>query len=162
MSFSKILVALDRSSQAPIVFERALDIAEKDNASLLVFHCLSWQKESDIAPLVGTGMGLDPASSRLVRSMQQEVIENESKQVREWLHSYLQKAEQRGVVAEFHYKMGETSASICDMAHSWGADLIVVGRRGLRGISEILMGSVSNQVVHNAGCSVLVVQGSSA
>ncbi|HEY9810099.1 MAG TPA: universal stress protein [Halomicronema sp.] len=159
MSFTKILVALDRSSQAPLVFERALNIAQKDNARLLVFHSLSWQKEGEVAPLMGTGMGLDPASSRLVRSMQQEVIDHESTQVREWLQSYSDKASQCGVSAEFHYKVGETSASICDMAHSWGADLIVVGRRGLRGISEILMGSVSNQVVHNAGCAVLIVQG---
>ncbi|WP_442949349.1 universal stress protein [Nostoc sp.] len=42
---------------------------------------------------------------------------------------------------------------------SWGADLIVLGRRGLKGFAELLAGSVSNHVVHHSPCSVLVVQG---
>jgi nucleotide-binding universal stress UspA family protein len=44
------------------------------------------------------------------------------------------------------------------MAKSWQADLIVLGRRGLKGISEIFLGSVSNYIVHQALCSVLIVQ----
>ncbi|NEO65320.1 MAG: universal stress protein, partial [Moorea sp. SIO4G2] len=37
--------------------------------------------------------------------------------------------------------------------------LIVLGRRGLGGLKEMVLGSVSNYVVHHAPCSVLVVQG---
>jgi nucleotide-binding universal stress UspA family protein len=39
-----------------------------------------------------------------------------------------------------------------------GAELIVVGRRGLGGVRSFLLGSVSQQVVHRATCPVVVVQ----
>lgn len=38
-----------------------------------------------------------------------------------------------------------------------GADLIVVGSRGLGGFKELLLGSVSHQIVHHARCAVLIV-----
>lgn len=47
---------------------------------------------------------------------------------------------------------------IVDEADKWGADLIVMGSRGLGAWSRVLLGSVSNAVVHHAKCSVLIVR----
>ena len=47
---------------------------------------------------------------------------------------------------------------IVDEAEQWGADLIVIGSRGLGVWSRLLLGSVSNAVVHHAKCSVEIVR----
>jgi nucleotide-binding universal stress UspA family protein len=52
---------------------------------------------------------------------------------------------------------GPAAKEIIDKAERWRADLIVVGSHGY-GFWGRLLGSVSNYVVHNAPCSVLVVR----
>ncbi len=46
---------------------------------------------------------------------------------------------------------------ICSLARTWNADLVVVGRRGLSRVNELLRNSVSNYILHHAACPVLVV-----
>jgi len=53
---------------------------------------------------------------------------------------------------------GSPAQVIVDEAESWGADLIVMGSRGLGPWNRLLLGSVSNAVVHHANCSVEVVR----
>jgi nucleotide-binding universal stress UspA family protein len=56
---------------------------------------------------------------------------------------------------------GEPREEIPRIADEWGADLIVVGARGLSTVKGWLLGSVSTAVVHHAPCPVLVVKGRS-
>ncbi len=53
---------------------------------------------------------------------------------------------------------GDAGRAIVEKAREIGADLVVVGSRGLSGVTSFLMGSVSTHVVHAAPCSVLVVR----
>jgi nucleotide-binding universal stress UspA family protein len=53
---------------------------------------------------------------------------------------------------------GFARATIVDEAKEWGADLIVVGSHGLRGVSRILIGSVAETVAVHAHCSVEVIR----
>lgn len=53
---------------------------------------------------------------------------------------------------------GDPSEEIIRLASIYGADLIVLGNRGLKGLKRVIAGSVSSQVVADAPCSILVVK----
>lgn len=55
-------------------------------------------------------------------------------------------------------KEGDPRAEIIDHAAKWGADLIVLGSHGRRGLERFLMGSVAEFVSRHAGCSVEIVR----
>jgi nucleotide-binding universal stress UspA family protein len=62
----------------------------------------------------------------------------------------------QGVEASYHPAAGDAADSIVKVADQVGADLIVVGNRGMKGVRRVL-GSVPNSVAHQANCSVLIV-----
>jgi nucleotide-binding universal stress UspA family protein len=53
---------------------------------------------------------------------------------------------------------GNPKQAIVEEAEKWGADLIVVGSHGYKGLTKFLLGSVSQAVVSHARCSVEVVR----
>jgi nucleotide-binding universal stress UspA family protein len=57
-----------------------------------------------------------------------------------------------------HLRRGRADKEIVLLAEEEGADLIVMGSRGLGGIRQALMGSVSDSVVRHAHCPVMVVR----
>lgn len=57
-----------------------------------------------------------------------------------------------------HIRMGPASTAVVAFAAEQQADLVVVGTRGRRGVSRLLLGSVAEDVVRRAGCTVLVVR----
>jgi nucleotide-binding universal stress UspA family protein len=53
---------------------------------------------------------------------------------------------------------GEPSDALCEIAHETGGEaLVVVGRQGWSAVRELLLGSVSNRLVHRGDCPVLLV-----
>jgi nucleotide-binding universal stress UspA family protein len=57
--------------------------------------------------------------------------------------------------------IGNTRETILKQAEDWGADLIVLGSHGHRGINRFLLGSVSQALAAKAHCSVEIVRSSS-
>ena len=53
---------------------------------------------------------------------------------------------------------GPPGKAIVEEAERWGADLILMGSRGLGAWNRLLLGSVSTAVVHHAKCSIEVVR----
>ncbi len=62
-----------------------------------------------------------------------------------------------GVEVHEHVHSSAGATAILDVADEVGADLVVVGSRGLGAGKRMLRGSVSTKVAANAPCSVLVV-----
>jgi nucleotide-binding universal stress UspA family protein len=61
------------------------------------------------------------------------------------------------VQVERHVTGGSPAEALTDLAGRIGADLIVVGSKGMQGARR-LIGSVPNSVAHGAPCSVLVAK----
>ncbi|MGD1712754.1 universal stress protein [Dapis sp. BLCC M172] len=59
---------------------------------------------------------------------------------------------------EIEIVIGDPTEEIVRLSNFYGADLIMIGSRGLKGINRILQGSVSSQVIAEANCSVFVVK----
>jgi nucleotide-binding universal stress UspA family protein len=59
---------------------------------------------------------------------------------------------------ETHARQGDAADAILDVAEEQGADLIVIGNKGMTGAKRFLLGSVPNKVSHHAPCSVLIVR----
>ncbi|MEB3359951.1 MAG: universal stress protein [Synechococcales bacterium] len=158
MSYERILVALDFSNLSQVVFNQALELAQAHQASLRIYHAVTTDALLTPPPLSGE-LGLSPHLIEQSYRAEHALFEHQLAQVKESIEHYRQVAAQVGVTIGADVKMADAGAGICEMARSWNADLIVLGRRGRRGLTEVLLGSVSNYVLHHAPCSVLVVQG---
>ena len=67
-------------------------------------------------------------------------------------------AKQHGVEATSYPREGDPADAILDVAEEIGADLVVVGNKGMTGAKRFLLGSVPNKVSHHAPCSVYIVR----
>jgi nucleotide-binding universal stress UspA family protein len=63
-----------------------------------------------------------------------------------------------GLQAETYSRRGDPADAILDVAEEQGADLIVVGNKGMSGAKRFLLGSVPNKISHHAPCSVLIIR----
>lgn len=155
--FHKILVAVDTSEISKQVLKTAITLAKATGASLMILHVLSSEEEgSPYLPIIFSGTGY-AGGDKIIESYRQE-WEVFVKQNLELLQSRQQEATQAGVQAESTQRSGSPGKTICEFARTWEADTIVIGRRGHSGMSELILGSVSNYVLHHATCLVLIVQ----
>jgi nucleotide-binding universal stress UspA family protein len=154
--FHRILVAIDNSNDSYQVFNEALILAKQNSANLMLLHVLSPEGEG-YPSLAGTDMGMGLGLQENIIKDYLEQLEVYKKHGMEVLQSYSEKAIAEGVNVEIIQKIGGPGPTICDMAHSWEADLIITGRRGRSRLSELILGSVSNYVLHHAPCSALIV-----
>jgi nucleotide-binding universal stress UspA family protein len=63
-----------------------------------------------------------------------------------------------GVPVDVYARQGDPADAILDVAEEQGADLVIVGNKGMTGAKRFLLGSVPNKVSHHAPCSVLIIR----
>lgn len=144
--YKVLVVGTDGSPTADRAVGAAAEIARSWGAELHIVTAVRAPRTSAGAasamgaPLIDTGAGA-------------AVLEEGARHVGE---EALEKHGQ-GLVAEAHAAQGNADDVILSTAAEVGADLIVVGSKGMRGARRYL-GSVPNSIAHGAHCAVLVVK----
>ncbi len=152
---NKILVAVDRSENGKSIFNSAVSLAQTTGASLMLVHVVS-SSESGY-PILPTYTYYFLEDDREYDTYQKQLAKYKQWGL-DFLQNLTQEATARGVDTEFTQLTGNPGRMICELAGNWSADLILVGSRGLKGLKEMFLGSVSNYVTHHAPCSVLIMR----
>jgi nucleotide-binding universal stress UspA family protein len=142
---TRILLATDGSEEAELAALRAVELADATDSELHVVHVGLVPIFVDSYP--GT-LGFDRKLYEQIEEQSRELLRKESWRVKA----------AGGTVAGTHLRMGAVALEIVALAEELGADLIVMGSRGLGGVRRVLVGSVSDSVVRHAHCPVLVVR----
>lgn len=154
--YAHILVALDSSEQSRDVVKQAIALAQSVKAKLTLLHVLtSDEGMSPTMPLIPVPEYYPSLSITTLELYQEEWHAFQAKSLA-LLEQYRTEAELAGLTADCYQKVGRPGRTICAVAKAVKVDLIMVGRRGHSGLNEIIIGSVSNYVVHHAPVAVLV------
>ena len=135
----KVLLATDGSGDAALATKAATDIAKGTSSELHVVRAWHSVPSTRLESYVRT-------------QLKQEAQESLTEQVRRI-------EADGGDVAQVHLKEGSAVEEILGLAEEIGAGLIVIGSRGLGPVKRLVMGSVSEGVVHHSAYPVLVMRG---
>jgi nucleotide-binding universal stress UspA family protein len=144
--FTRIVVGTDGSETAGEAVRQAIDLAKLTGAELSVVSAYQ------------------PVSSRRVQGEQLDAPADVQHEIgpREDVNLVLEAAaadaRKAGVEAQVHPVQADPADAILNVAEETGADLIVVGNKGMTGARRYLLGSVPNNVSHHAPCSVIIVR----
>ncbi|MBW4604489.1 MAG: universal stress protein [Calothrix sp. FI2-JRJ7] len=155
--FNKILVAVDTHDTCQPVVDKALSLAQLTASNLMLVNVIS-PFDEQYPPIYAYPNTVIPT---LYGEVMKEYIQQSEKIKQDkikFLKKLCQQAIDLDINAEFRILFGDPSRVICEIGQTWNADLIIIGRRGRTGLSELFLGSVSNYVLHHALCSVLIVQ----
>ncbi|MGX6961533.1 universal stress protein [Vagococcus xieshaowenii] len=142
--YKTILVGIDGSDQAFQAFQKAIAVAKRNDAKVVLAHIIE-------SRLFGnTGYALTSA----------DIIEVEKDRSKTMLQDYVEYANKQGftnleTVLTFgtpKYVMTE------ELPEKYDVDLIMIGQSGLNAVERVIIGSVSEYVVRHAKCDVLIVR----
>ena len=144
--FDGIVVGTDGSETAAVAVNHAIELAKATGGRLEIVSAFEpvpaerlREEASEIPGDIAYGVG-----------PREDVNAN--------LDSAVTKAKDAGVESTIHPREGDPADAILDVAEETGADLIVVGNKGMTGARRFLLGSVPNKVSHHAPCSVFIVR----
>jgi nucleotide-binding universal stress UspA family protein len=144
--FTRIVVGTDGSETAAEAVRQAADLAKLSGAQLNIVSAY------------------EPVSKRRVEGEQLDApadVQHEigpREDVNLVLDAAAAAAKKAGLEVQTHPVEGNPGDAILTVAEETGADLIVVGNKGMTGARRFLLGSVPNNVSHHAPCSVMIVR----
>lgn len=144
MPFQKILVPVDGSPTSNKALDCALKLAQENHSQVRALHAID-----ELGYLSGYEYSGELMAT--ARKNGTQVLQNAMGAAKA-----LSVATDSRLVDHPGQRLGQT---VADEAASWGADLVVVGTHGRRGVGRVLMGSGAEQIVRLSTVPVLTVRG---
>lgn len=142
ITYQNVIVAIDGSEASKKAFQKAILVANNNQARLIIAHVI------------------DARTYGALNAYNEALSEETNKAVEELVNNYAAKATEAGVAEIVTcIEHGTPNQKITkDIAEKYDADLIICGARGLNAVERLLLGSVSEGLIRNANCDVLVVR----
>lgn len=140
--YEHILVAVDGSYEAELAFQKAVAVAKRNNAELLLAHII------------------DTRTYQNVSSFDSAMVEQVTQTNKESMEGYIQQAKKAGLdKVSYTIEYGAPKTILAkDLPKKHAIDLIMIGATGLNAVERLLIGSVTEYVTRTAVCDVLVVR----
>lgn len=138
------MVAMDGSENSARAVDFAVDLAKKTGAGLLIAHVINW-------------VGFRPTSALEVTERPVDQKEQKKYTVEHILNPAAEKARAAGVEVSTYHTWGNPARGLHKKAQNKGASMIIMGRSGHGNIAELVLGSVSNALVHHSKIPVVLV-----
>ena len=139
----KILVAIDSADHSHKITDEAIKLAEALNAEVKLLSV--YEDMTSRMPEI---------SHSDLEKIHQANVEN----IEKFLHEEAEQFREKGIPVKTRLDKGHPGQVICDLAKEGGFSYVVLGNRGKSGVSELLLGSVSNRVAHCAETNVILIK----
>lgn len=136
--YKKVMVAIDDTEISRGALQEAVQIASAYGARLSIVHAVQGAEDD------ATGSRRRGAARLLEQAMSAA--------------GHGLAAETRLLEAEADLGVSGISEAIADAVTEWGADLLVVGSQGRRGLQRLVIGSVAEQLISEVGVSIFLVR----
>ncbi|WHY65968.1 universal stress protein [Neobacillus sp. SuZ13] len=142
LKYRNILVAIDGSKEADWAFKKGIEIAKRNDATLLLVHVI------------------DTRTFALIEAYDTVIGDRAEKLAKDMLENYRKQAEDAGITkVQYEIDYGSPKIRIPrDLAKKHGVDLIICGATGLNVVERFFIGSVSEHITRYAHCDVLIVR----
>jgi len=152
--FRRILVAYDGGNIAMKALDKAIDLAKDTSAEI---HLISVYSDNDIQAWRLHGSHYPANAKELFQPDSNDFSDAESIYVNTIQAEPIDKVRQAGITVHPVITKGKPHAAIIEHAKKIHTDLIVTGAYNRGAIEKLLLGSVSESILRNAPCPVMVV-----
>jgi nucleotide-binding universal stress UspA family protein len=148
----KVIIALDYDPTAQKVAEIGFSIAKSMKAEVILLHVISdpvYYSSVEYSPIMGFSGFMETAQIQL----------NSVDSLKKASQLFLDKSKEHlgDKAIKTVVKEGDLSESILKAAKELNADIIVIGSHSRRWLDEILLGSVTEKVLHQTSLPLLII-----
>jgi len=152
----KLLVPVDGSNASISAVKKALELAKKYGFAIKLISVVT-EKSSEYRRHENAWRGVDGSiisdSEELEKRLEEKIKENAQR----LLDAIVSKLDFSGIRVEKEVLLGEPYAKILETAKNDNIDIIVMSNRGFSKVKRFFVGSVTQKVISDAPCPVLVV-----